>query len=88
MLPPRRPIASQRMMQMQLRKVATIPPGNHMPKPPVEVYPLFAIVAVPLAFATYIMYEKLVNDTGVIVTKPRWESGFRDDLVNQPSHTK
>lgn len=29
-----------------------------MPKPPVEVYPLFAIVAVPLSFACWIMYEK------------------------------
>ncbi|KAG8816819.1 hypothetical protein FRC19_011793 [Serendipita sp. 401] len=59
------------------RSVASfVPPGNHMPKPPIEVYPLFVIVAVPLCLATWIMYEKLVNDPGVIVTTPRWQSGF------------
>ncbi|PVF97627.1 hypothetical protein CPB86DRAFT_785571 [Serendipita vermifera] len=45
--------------------MSTIPPGNHMPKPPIEVYPLFGVVGVPLAFAAWIGYEKLFNDTGV-----------------------
>ncbi|KAG8835239.1 hypothetical protein FRC18_000789 [Serendipita sp. 400] len=63
------------------RSVASfVPPGNHMPKPPIEVYPLFVIVAVPLCLATWIMYEKLVNDPGV--------SGSHDHRYdpNHPGH--
>ncbi|CAG7852244.1 SubName: Full=Uncharacterized protein {ECO:0000313/EMBL:CCA76002.1} [Serendipita indica DSM 11827] len=62
------------------RKVASIPAGNHLPKPPVEVYPLFAIVLVPLSFAAWISYEKLVNDPGVIVSKQRYESGYNSEF--------
>jgi hypothetical protein len=32
--------------------------SNHIPKPPIETYPLVVIVGVPLAYAGYLIYDK------------------------------
>jgi hypothetical protein len=62
--------------------VATIPHEmNHMPKPPIEVYPLFAIVAVIVSGGTWLAYQKMAHDKGVVVTQPRWDSHFHDGQV-------